>query len=430
MSFSLLAQAIGFLRTLVIAALFGASINLDAYYLSLIVPALVSGIVGGALQGGFVPVYIRLLTREASERATALRGAVTWLLVGSLLLASISAALAAPIWVPWIASGGEPDLLHLAVYASRIVALSIVITGTSDFLGLILNCHRRFAFAAAAPIANTLISVPILIAVGPNLTGLATSVVAGAAAQLLVVGSGLVHDRLTLPLPWRLPKDELIAVSNLARPMVPGFVFTQLQMAYVQALPAILGQGAISVFGYATRLQAVVEQVFVIGLGSVLLPYLAEMVARGDRAAISRLTLRIGIYALCGALALAAGIWLVGDLVVQALLTRGRFDTETGAAVARIWLYLALGTFPFAISTSLSKLIVALGRPTILSITAALVLVAVYGLGTFGPEGLGLAGVALVVVVSQCLRLLAYAVWLRPYFAGNGQAHVTTAWRP
>lgn len=430
MSLSLLAQAIGFLRTLVIAALFGASINLDAYYLSLIVPALVTGIVGGTLQAGFVPVYVRVLTHESAERAAALRGTVTWVLAIVLLVGSVGALLSVPMWVRWITSGGSDELLQFTTYASRITVLTIVLICISDYLGLVLNCHRRFALAAAAPIANTLVSVPMLLALGPSLTGLAVSVVAGAGAQLLTVSLGLYYRRLSLPLQWRFSRSDRQAVLSLAKPMVPGFLFTQLQLAYVQSLPVMFGQGAVSVFGYASRLQAVVEQVFVIGLGTVLLPHLAELAVRRDRAEVTRLTMRIGIYALLGALALAGGILLLGNHAVQILLARGRFDAKTSAEVARIWLYLALSAFPFTVSTSLSKLVMALGRPAILSITAALLLVAIYGLGSFLPGIFGLAGVAFVVVVAQCLRLLAYTMWLRPYFTGESDAVTATGLRP
>ncbi len=423
--FSLLAQAVGLLRILVIAALFGASINLDAYYLALIVPALVTGVIGGSLQAGFVPVYVRLLTHETRERAEALRGSVFWVLIVALTLLSVAALLTAPYWVHWLASSGGADLWQLTTYASRIIVSSILLNAAGDYLGLVLNCHRRFALAAAAPAANTLVSVPALLLIGPSLDGLAWSVILGGIAQLATVAVGMAAGRLTLPFSWRPAKIDFFAVMDLARPMVPGFVFTQLQLAYVQALPARLGEGAISIFGYATRLQSVVEQVFVIGIGTVLLPHLAEMAARGDRDGIGKLTVQMVAYAMVGAVLLAGGIWLVGKDAVHLLLGRGSFDEATAADVSWLWLYLALGAFPFAVSTSLSKLIMALGRPVILSITAAIVLVAVYILGNLLPGHFGIVGIALVVVLAQCLRLIAYAVSLGPYFCGAGDVPAT-----
>jgi hypothetical protein len=66
-------------------------------------------------------------------------------------------------------------------------------------------------------------------------------------------------------------------------------------------------------------------------------------------------------------------------------------------------------------------LIMALGRSGILSITAAILLVTTYAFGTFLPAIFELAGVAMVIVVAQCIRSLVYVVWLRPYLAGNDE---------
>jgi putative peptidoglycan lipid II flippase len=419
-SFSLLSQGIGFFRILVIAALFGASRILDAYYLALIVPALFTGIIGGALQAGFVPVYVRLLTEHEAEKAALLRGAIFWTLMVSLGLFSLVAYFSAPYWVDWIASRGDNELSRLSIYASQIIVFSIFLNGVGDYLSLVLNCHRRFALAAAAPIANTLVSIPTLLIMGSSLDGLAWSTILGSLAQLAIIALGLVANNLTVPARWGQAKVELVTVASLIHPILPGFVFTQLQLAFIQALPARLGEGAISIFGYATRLHSVIEQVFVIGIGTVLLPHLAEMVTRRDRDAIGDLMMQVVRFALLGAALLEVGIWLMGREVVQILLTRGRFDGATGAEVSHLWLYLALGTFPFAVSTSLSKLIMAMGRPAILSGTAAVVLAVVYVLGNTLPGQFGLIGVALVVVASQCVRLTAYSLWLwRPVRGGH-----------
>ena len=50
-------QALGFIKLLLIARMFGVGTDLDGYYLALALPAVVQGFVSGAVQTGFLPIH-------------------------------------------------------------------------------------------------------------------------------------------------------------------------------------------------------------------------------------------------------------------------------------------------------------------------------------------------------------------------------------
>ena len=210
---------------------------------------------------------------------------------------------------------------------------------------------------------------------------------------------------------------DMIAIGKLVIPVFPAFAFTQLQTAFVQSLPAGIGEGAMSIFGYATRLHTSVEQIFVIGVGTVLLPHLSTLVANDDRAAIRSLMTRIVLCAAAAAAFVQIAIWLFGDWAVELLLARGNFTTSTAFEVSQLWFYLALGTFPFAVSTVLSKLAMALQRPIVLAITAAALLLLVSGLAASMPADFGITEVALLLVIAQCARVVIYSILIRVFSA-------------
>ena len=62
-------QAAGFGKTLLIAYLFGAAVELDGYYLALVLPSLLVSILAGSLQGGFVATYVSLHDSDGGSRA-------------------------------------------------------------------------------------------------------------------------------------------------------------------------------------------------------------------------------------------------------------------------------------------------------------------------------------------------------------------------
>lgn len=54
---SILSKLLGFAREQAIAWRFGAGAAVDAYVAALVIPAIISGVVGGALSTAFLPVY-------------------------------------------------------------------------------------------------------------------------------------------------------------------------------------------------------------------------------------------------------------------------------------------------------------------------------------------------------------------------------------
>ena len=95
----MLVQLLGFLKLLLIAHWFGVSLELDAYYLALVVPALLQGFIGGALQTGFVPVYMQLQASDAAQ-AGDLAGQVFVRLLWGLLFVSIVLSLSSSFFLP------------------------------------------------------------------------------------------------------------------------------------------------------------------------------------------------------------------------------------------------------------------------------------------------------------------------------------------
>ena len=68
---TLLENAFSFVKSLFIAAYYGTSAELDAYFLSLAPLLLISGILGGVIQATLIPKYIEIQIQRGKTYAFA-----------------------------------------------------------------------------------------------------------------------------------------------------------------------------------------------------------------------------------------------------------------------------------------------------------------------------------------------------------------------
>jgi peptidoglycan biosynthesis protein MviN/MurJ (putative lipid II flippase) len=167
--------------------------------------------------------------------------------------------------------------------------------------------------------------------------------------------AALLSMRLSFPLQTSLAKKEVRTTLMLALPLVPAMMLGNSAAAIVQFRAAELGEGAVAIYGYASRLHGALAQVLVIGLSTVLLPHFAALWSRGETEEISILFRRLARSTIFVVGYLAVGIYLMGGSAVKILLERGAFDAEHTLQVSWLWALLSLSLFPLAFGTFIAK---------------------------------------------------------------------------
>jgi putative peptidoglycan lipid II flippase len=349
-------QIAAFLRTAIIAAALGTSPDVDAYNLGLIAPTFLSTVIGSWLQLSFVGRYTSLVTTEQSDLAAAYRARMlTLILAGALLLAALCFLFPAPIMSLFMPAGQTAMIAHAAA-ALRLSGLILIPILLGDFLGLILNSHGRFFAAALSPFLNAMVSVAGLwFWHSLNLQALVCTLLLGSFAQCLVVLLALSRLRLGFPLRTDAAKGEVWTTLALAIPLLPATMLANSTAAIVQFRAAELGEGAVAIYGYASRLHGALAQVLVIGLGTVLLPHFAALWSRGATAEIVTVFRRLARAIVLLAAYLGVGIYLMGNTATRVLFERGAFDAQHSAQAAWLWALLSLSLFPFAFGTYIAK---------------------------------------------------------------------------
>ena len=439
----------GLARDAVLAALFGAGLLLDAFFVAFLVPNLFRRLFGeGALTAAFLPRYRRLLDEDppaAGRYARAvLKEAAAWL-IGAVALAE--AGLLAALF---LGVGGEKARLGLTLTATMLPYAPLV-CGTA-LLGAIGQARNRFGPAAAAPVLLNLGMIAAAAAAAlaspdgrTRVLVVAGSVLVLGVVQLLWVRSGVGPVGGGGGAGPAGERPPLAATRRAMLPMLLGLGVFQVNtlldglLAFTLSAPADAPGAVLHLFGFeaaypirtggvttltlAQRLYQFPLGVFGIAIATAIFPRLSA--AAGRPGAFSR-TLRRGVWlSLWIGVPASVGLLAVRLPLARVVFERGAFDAADAAAVARVltgyasavWAYMLMHLWTRAFyahddaATPLKVAVAAVGLNLALNLTL------VWPLGAAGLAwSTAASAVAQTLVLAWILRRRG---WLLPAVAGS-----------
>ncbi|MFT7651193.1 MAG: putative peptidoglycan lipid II flippase [Limisphaerales bacterium] len=401
--FAVASQFIGFLRMAIIAYAFGLSTDVDAYYLGLAIPTLVILVFSNWAQLSYLGRYTTLVVEDNQPLARAFR--LTMLLLVALL-ATLTCVLGfvfpeIPIQFFLNATATQEAA---AIVAFQWTVLIIAPSVVADFMGQSLNGHRNFAVPAAAQLANAVVATLALwLSPSKGIESLVGSLIFGALVQLAIVAVPFMRLRSRKDSgkwPHSLIKAELRVVFRLTLYIVPAVILSNAVLSILQFNIAQFGDGAVSTMGYANRINSAIGQLLVIGLGTVLLPHFAALIAKSELGATQYLFRRLVRGSILVSSIVVALVFLIGESWLSILLDRGAFDEAAVAAVHHLLVLLSFALLPMAIGTFIARYFSALRRADFLLFSGLIAFVCVFVVAKVGAELGSIQNIALAPTVA------------------------------
>lgn len=361
-------QIAGLGKLLIIARYFGAGPVLDAYYLGLVIPTFLAGLSASFLHIGFVPQYIEARAREDNAAAGKIRNDALTLTALALGLAAVIAGIAEKPVMALLWPSIDPVIRANLVASFTILMWTAPINGFIGAVGLLLNAEGRFVAAAGAPLINLIVST-ILIILWPekSIGVLMWSLFAGLFAQMLLLALALRGGGIAFVPRLSLPPGLGRSMLSLGLPVLLASISGNAIPAFMQVIAARAGSGAVSAFGYASRLQTSVLQAIVISVSVILLPHFARLLAEGKqeelRTSLNRVLAATTVFYFAAVAFVVTG----GQLTVEVLLQRGRFTAADGRLVSDLWLALTTGLLGATWGIFLARLFQAKKRPWLIT---------------------------------------------------------------
>jgi putative peptidoglycan lipid II flippase len=289
-----LSRVTGLVRDVVLARMFGASAEMDAFNVAFRLPNLLRRVFAeGAFSQAFVPFFAASRAHDGDDAAKALLSDVMSALFWILLAVSVLGVLAAPALVWLIATGfaEQPDKFALAAQLTRWMFPYILFMSLVACLAAALNTFKRFAVPAFTPVLLNLAFIGAALGLAPRLQtpilALAIAVLVGGTLQLSIQYAAVTRIGLVPRLVSPAAALRAAGVQRVLRQMVPalfGVSVAQISLIINTNIASHLPTGSVSWVTYADRLMELPTALLGVAIGTVLLPGLSAAFANDETA--------------------------------------------------------------------------------------------------------------------------------------------------
>lgn len=283
---TLLSRLLGFVRDMIVARLFGASMYADAFFVAFRIPNLLRSFVAeGALTSAFVPVFNSELAKGRGQES--LRSVAGLLLSTTVLLTGLGLVFAAPITEAF-APGFNVRKLALATSLTKIMFPYIIFVSFVAMLNGALNSVQIFGASAWAQVWMNVVligSASLAAFFDPEhaIFILAISVLIGGVVQIVVQIPALRRAGFSIIPSRKIFTPATREVLKLMGPALIGASIYQILIYLNTVFASAIQSGSVSWLYYADRLAQLPIGVFSVALASVLLPSLARAESAGDK---------------------------------------------------------------------------------------------------------------------------------------------------
>lgn len=330
--------ALGFALQMVLAAKFGARMEMDAYLAASTVPTLITTVLLGSLNVTFIPVFVEYKIKK--NEAESWRIASSFIDLAFFVLAAM--ALTGILGANWLVRltvpgfGIEGEAFTLTANLLRVLFPSIVFSGLAGLLSSVYYSQRKFTLPSLAPALNGLVILLVTLGLASRLgvVSVAVGTLVGSVAQFgLLLPIMLTGKRYHFQLDYRHP--GVVKIAKLMLPLVLGAVFYKANAVVDRFIASGLPEGSISYLGYAFKVANILVTLAVQGFAVSLLPLMSEYAAANDSEGL-RKTASMGVRLVIFVVTpLVVGVAMLRVAMIRLLFERGAFDHR--ATVGTAW---------------------------------------------------------------------------------------------
>jgi putative peptidoglycan lipid II flippase len=415
---TVMVAVLGFFREAALAAHFGLSPGMDAYFGAIFIPNTVQVIL---VVGTMSPILISMMLQDdAVGNLDKLSETFSVLTNFALLVVALVVSLAiltARMWLVWLFPGFSNTTAAMTVRLIYIIFPSILFLALAGILTAALNGFHKFALATFAPALSSLtIIATTLLARGRwaiYLVGAATAV--GFVLQMLVLLPAIASLGIRYQLILHFRHPAIRRLLRLGSPLFLYLVVANLALLLERNLASQLFVGSVATLAYAMRLFTVPSNFLAAPLAIVAYPQFAREAFRQSYGNLENQVSRSFRLILC--VFLPVTLWtLVAALpLTRILYERGQFQLHDSIVTSRVLQCYGIGILPNAVAVILLRCFYAL-QDTLTPLWAELVDLLFYvSLAPLLTHHFGIAGLALSRGMSFFLVavILIWVLWRR-----------------
>jgi putative peptidoglycan lipid II flippase len=331
-SMTIISRILGFIRDTIIARIFGAGMESDAFFVAFKIPNLLRRISAeGAFTQAFIPVLAVYKESRSPIELQSFINKISTLLALFLVFITVLGVLGAP-WIIYLTAPGfvsDPEKYNLTVELLKITFPYIFFISLVSMAGGILNTFGKFIVPAFTPV---LLNLSFIIGAlffadyfsQPSYV-LAWSFFVGGVLQLIFQIPFLKQIGCIPKFDFDLKDKGVWRVLKLMGPSILGVSVAQISLLINTIFASFLAIGSVSWLYYADRLLEFPAGILGVALSTMLLPSLSKSLSKKNQTEYSDLinwALKFGILLAAPA---AVGLAMLGMQIITTLFFYGAF---------------------------------------------------------------------------------------------------------
>lgn len=360
---TIFSKFIGFIRDIVIAAVYGASTVSDSYFYAYQIPSLallLLGGVGGPFHSATVAVFSKLIPNlkdKPTEEINKLYSTfMTATVIFFVILGVIFFVFSHPI-MNLIISEGSTQMVNLASMHLKIMTPIFVIGGICGIYYGILVTYKEFMLPNLSPIVMSLVIITMISLVHDDKTGiiLAIATTVGAICQLALQYPRIKNLGFKVVPNLDINNPNFRNICELLFPAVLSSTVGQIHIYVDMFFTSSLREGAWTAIGYANRIFQFPVGILVVAFLVPLFPIFSRLVADKDMDGIRNYFNKGVSILFFGAIPIIIGILLLGYDGVSLIFEHGAFDSKATMMVTEALWCLSVSIIPYVFRDSITR---------------------------------------------------------------------------
>lgn len=347
--FAFLSQILALVRDKLLAYNFGAGHILDIYYSAFRIPDLIFVSVASIVSASvLVPFFIDRFNNDEDKGRRFIDSIFSAFFFG-IVVVSIATYFLIPSLTSILFPGfAKSEFLPDLILYSRILLLSPIFLGLSNFLSSITQMHKRFLIYALSPVLYNIGIIFGIIFLYPvfGISGLIWGVVLGAFLHMAIQIPFIIHKdtfpRLRLNFYW----NDIKKVVLISLPRTLTLSSNQLASFFLVSLASYMSGGSISVFSLAFNLQSVPMTIIGVSYSSAIFPTLSKFFVEKNRKEFLQQMIDSARHIVFWSIPITILFIVLRAQIVRTIYGAGQFDwadTRLTAAVLAIFVISVIG---------------------------------------------------------------------------------------
>ncbi len=413
----LLAKAMGLLREVLVANIYGQGAQSDILNTATQIPLLFFDMVlGVAILSTFVPIFNKYIEKDgkaaAFEFANNFASLVGIIATFIAVLGIIFAQPLVELMVPGYAA--VPDKVAQTAALLRILFPSIVFTAMAYIAVGILQSFGEFTIPSLISVVSNGVMIAYLLIFGNKLglLGVTVSMLVAWVLQLVIQIPHLIKFKFKYRFKFDLKDPGLKEAALIALPVLISSWVQPLCNVINMSFGSSMGDGAVSALNWANKIYIIMVGVFAYAITNFIFPKLSRLGANenDEFAVVTRTSVGFIVFIIGIVCALFLAL---SEPIISVVFERGAFTAESVEITARALFYYSFGMIGYAVCEVLNKSFYALSdgkTPMIASIIGIAVnfVFAFLFSGIFknGVGGLALASAISSIAIALCLMFM------------------------